>query len=51
MVVLAGIDNHEAVAKIESIEYHGAEEAPYPLDKIKCIVRKYDDDKFEVGLK
>jgi hypothetical protein len=51
VVVLAGIDNHEAVARIESIEYHGAEEAPYPLDKIKRIVRKYDDDNIEVGLK
>lgn len=50
VVVLAGIDNHEAVARIESIEYHGAEEAPYPLDKIKRIVRKYDDDNIEVGL-
>ncbi|WP_051131574.1 hypothetical protein [Oscillibacter ruminantium] len=46
VVVPAGTDNHEAIARIESIEYHSAENAPYPLEKVKKIIREYvaDDD-------
>ena len=43
VVVPAGKDNHETIAQIESIEYHPAEEAPFPLDRIKSIIRKSDD--------
>jgi hypothetical protein len=43
VVVPVGADNHEAVARIESVEYHSAEDAPFPLDNIKRITRKYDD--------
>ena len=42
VVVPAGKDDHEAVVRIESVEYHPAEEAPYPLDKIKIIIRNFD---------
>lgn len=42
VIVAVGKDNHESVAKIESIEYHPAEDAPFPLDKIKKIIRKSD---------
>ena len=35
-------DRHEEIARIESIEYHVKEEAPYPFDKIKHILRKFD---------
>lgn len=42
VVVPVGNDNHESVAKIESIEYHPAEEAPFPIDRIKKIIRKVD---------
>ncbi len=45
MVVFAGKDDHEAVVRIESVEYHPAEEAPYPLDKIKIIIRKFDRER------
>lgn len=49
VVVPAGKDDHEAVVRIESVEYHPAEEAPYPLDKIKIIIRKFDREK-DMGL-
>ena len=45
VVVPAGKDDHEAVVRIESVEYHPAEEAPYPLDKIKIIIRKFDRER------
>ena len=41
VVVPTGRENREAVVRIESIEYHPAEEAPYPLKQIKHILRKY----------
>lgn len=41
VVVPTGADNREAVVRIESIEYHPAEEAPFPLEKTKRILRKY----------
>lgn len=44
VVVPAGPDNHEAVVMIESIEYHPAESAPFPIEKIKHILRKYEND-------
>lgn len=40
VVVPAGWDNYEAIVRIESIEYHSEEDAPYPIDKIKHIIRK-----------
>lgn len=40
VVVPAGPDNHEAIVRIESIEYHPAEDAPFPLEKAKHILRK-----------
>ncbi|MEA4929552.1 MAG: hypothetical protein VB104_12880 [Candidatus Limiplasma sp.] len=47
VVVPAGKNYREAVAKIESIEYHSAEDAPFPWDKIKKIVRKHENTKDE----
>lgn len=35
----------EAVVRIESVEYHPAEEAPFPLDKIKHVIRRFDGEK------
>lgn len=43
-VVPAGPDNHEAVVRIESIGYHSAEDAPFPVEKTKHILRKYEKD-------
>lgn len=47
VIVLVGKDNHEALARIESIEYHPAEEAPFPLDTIKPIIRPYDEEDID----
>lgn len=44
VVVPAGRDNHEAVVRIESIEYHPEDEAPFPVDKIKHVIRKFDEE-------
>lgn len=49
VIVPAGKDDHEAVVRVESVEYHPAEEAPYPLDKIKIIIRKFDRER-DMGL-
>ena len=42
VIVPVGEDRHEEIARIESIEYHVKEEAPYPFDKIRHILRKFD---------
>lgn len=41
VVVPVGRDNHESVARIDSIEYRQPEVAPFPLEKTKHIIRKY----------
>ena len=45
VVVPAGHDNREAVVRIESIEYRQPEDAPFPLDRTKHILRKYKKDE------
>lgn len=47
VVVPVGADNHESLALVESIEYHIAEEAPFPIDKIKSIIRKHGNEEPE----
>jgi len=42
VVVPVGKDNRETIVRVESIEYHSAEDAPFPLDKIKSVIRKHD---------
>lgn len=44
VVVKAGKDNHEAVVRVESIEYHEAADAPYPIEKIKHILHRYEKE-------
>lgn len=44
VVVPAGPDNYETVVRSESIEHLSAEEAPFPVEKTKHIIRKYEDD-------
>ncbi|NJP39698.1 hypothetical protein HCH52_01340 [Oscillospiraceae bacterium HV4-5-C5C] len=41
VLVPAGPDNHETVARVVRVEYHQPEDAPYPLKKLKQILRKY----------
>ncbi|NYA66037.1 hypothetical protein HZI56_02520, partial [Lactobacillus salivarius] len=35
-----GVDNHVVKAKIADINYYYKEEAPYPIEKTKKILRK-----------
>ena len=42
IIVPVGEENRETVATIVSIEYRQPEDAPFPLDKIKHIIRKYE---------
>ena len=44
VVVPAGPDNVESVVTIKSIEYRRSEDAPYPVEKTKHILRKYTED-------
>lgn len=43
VIVPVGQNNHEAFAQIESIEYHPAEEAPFPIKKIKRIIGRAEE--------
>lgn len=45
VVVPAGYDNRETVVRIVSIEYRQPEDAPFPLEKTKHILRKYEKEK------
>ncbi len=45
VIVPTGKDNHEVIAQIESIEYHSSEDAPFPLDKIKKVIKKHIENK------
>lgn len=47
VVVPAGRDNREAVVKILSIEYGQPENAPFPVEKTKHILRKYEKQEQE----
>lgn len=44
VVVPAGRENREALAQIKSISYYAAGEAPFPVERTKYILRKYEDD-------
>ena len=47
VLVPAGKDNHEAVVRIVSKNYYTAENAPFPVDKAKHIIKKMDDKEFD----
>ena len=47
VVVPAGRDNREAVVKIISIEFRQFEDAPFPIEKTKHILRKYEKQEQE----
>ena len=48
VVVPAGRNNREAVVKILSIEYRQPEDAPFPIEKTKHILRKYEKQEQEL---
>lgn len=41
VIVPAGKNNHHAVVEVIDIEYFTAEDAPFPVEKTKHIIRKY----------
>lgn len=45
----AGKDNHEAIVRIEEIEYFPDDNVPLPLDKTKMIIRRYSDNDLEIS--
>ena len=47
--VPVGKDNEEKISQIKSVKYLSAEEAPYPIEKTKHIIRKFNKDKDSFG--
>ena len=47
VVVPAGKDNHHAIVEVVDIEYFSEEDAPFPIEKTKHIIRKCTDDDFD----
>lgn len=43
MLVPAGYDNHQVIAKVVDIGYYTAENVPFPLDRTKHIIRKCNE--------
>ncbi len=48
VIVPAGKDNHEAIAKVVAIDYYTKDNAPFPVKKTKHIIRKCTNDDFEL---
>ena len=48
VVVPAGEDNHLAVVQIEGINYYTEDKAPFPVDKAKHTIGKFDPDEIEL---
>lgn len=44
VLVPVGPDNHEAVAFVDKVEYFYKEDVPFPLEKTKFIIEKYDEE-------
>lgn len=45
VLVPVGNDGKTSVATVTRIEYHPAEEAPYPMNKIKSVIRVIEEDE------
>lgn len=43
VLVPAGYDNHQVIAKVVDIGYYSAENVPFPLDRTKHIIRKCNE--------
>lgn len=43
-IVAAGKDNHQAIVRIEKIEFFSEDNVPLPIDKTKMIIRKCTED-------
>ena len=47
VAVPAEKNNHETIVRVDSVEYLPPENAPYPLDRIKSIIRKCTNEELE----
>lgn len=47
VIVPVGPDNHERIAVVNEVEYFARDNVPFPLDKVKHIIRKCTDADFE----
>jgi hypothetical protein len=47
VLVPAGQDNHEAIVRIVAKNYYSAENAPFPVEKAKHIIRRIDEDEID----
>lgn len=47
VIVPTGEDNEEKVARIEHIGYYYAEDVPYPLEKTKSIIERYNENDYD----
>lgn len=45
VIVPVGLNNKEVVVEVDRVEYHTAEDAPYPIDKIKRVIRRCEDEE------
>jgi hypothetical protein len=47
VIVPVGHDGHTAVVEVVDIEYYSEEHAPFPINKMKRIIRKCSNEDFE----
>ena len=47
VLVPAGKDNHEALVRIVDKNYYSAENAPFPVERAKHIIRRIDEDEID----
>lgn len=47
VLVPAGHDNHEALVRIVDKNYYSSENAPFPVDKAKHIIKRIDEDEID----
>lgn len=47
VLVPAGNDNHEAVVRIVAKNYYAEENAPFPIEKAKHIIKRIDEDEID----
>ena len=47
VLVPAGHDNHEALVRIVGKKYYSSENAPFPVDKAKHIIKRIDEDEID----
>ena len=47
VLVPAGHDNHETLVRIVGKNYYSSENAPFPVDKAKHIIKRIDEDEID----